>query len=142
MVTTLKFLRMHQDAILPTRGSINAAGLDLYSVERVIIDPHKYVSVRTGLSVATPYGYYGRIAPRSGLAITHAIDVLAGVIDCDYRGEIMCILINHGDEPVTIDIGARVAQLIIESIITPQPEWSDSLDETERSKHGFGSTGT
>jgi dUTP pyrophosphatase len=98
------------------------------------------MSVRTGLSVAIPSGFYGRIAPRSGLAVNYGIDVLAGVIDSDYRGEIMCVLINHGEEPIHIENGRRVAQLIVESIITPIAEWTDELDETERGSRGFGSS--
>jgi dUTP pyrophosphatase len=98
-------------------------------------------SVRTGLAVNIPLGFYGRVAPRSGLAVRHGLDVLAGVIDSDYRGEIICALINHGDEAIQIDAGMRVAQLIIESILTPEPVWSEALSETERGQGGFGSTG-
>jgi dUTP pyrophosphatase len=93
------------------------------------------------LAVAIPHGFYGRVAPRSGLAVRHGLDVLAGVIDSDYRGEIICALINQGDEPLEIEAGMRVAQLIIEAIATPEPIWSEDLSETERGHGGFGSTG-
>jgi dUTP pyrophosphatase len=96
--------------------------------------------VRTGLSVAIPRGFYGRIAPRSGLAVRHGLDVLAGVIDSDYRGEIMCALVNHGRETLTLESGARVVQLIVEAIITPAAAWAEALDETARGAGGFGST--
>jgi len=140
MVDKLAFTKLHPDAKLPTRGSSNAAGLDLYSVEDITIHTGKRAEVRTGLSVAIPAGFYGRIAPRSGLAVDYGIDVLAGVIDGDYRGEIICILINHGNVSVHLEAGRRVAQLVVESIITPQPEWTDKLDETERGAGGFGSS--
>jgi dUTP pyrophosphatase len=93
------------------------------------------------LAAAIPKGFYGRVAPRSGLAVKHGLDVLAGVIDSDYRGEIICALINHGDEPLQIEEGTRIAQLVIEAIITPEPVWSEDLSETERGRAGFGSTG-
>jgi dUTP pyrophosphatase len=141
MTERLEFMRLHADARLPARGSLHAAGLDLYSIETLTILPHNRAGVRTGLAVSIPRGFYGRVAPRSGLAVRHGLDVLAGVIDSDYRGEIICALINHGDEPFEIRPGERIAQLIIEAIITPEPVWSEDLSETERGKRGFGSTG-
>jgi dUTP pyrophosphatase len=97
--------------------------------------------VRTGLAVSIPAGFYGRVAPRSGLAVRHGLDVLAGVIDADYRGEILCALVNHGEESFEIEPGARVAQLIIEAIAQPEPAWAEDLEETTRGAGGFGSTG-
>lgn len=141
MCERLEFMKLHAAAKLPTRGSPQAAGLDLYSIENTTIASHGRALIRTGLSVAIPHGFYGRVAPRSGLAVRHGLDVLAGVIDGDYRGEIMCALINHGDEPLEIEIGTRIAQLLIEAISTPEPVWSEDLSETERGSGGFGSTG-
>ncbi|MDX6269183.1 MAG: dUTP pyrophosphatase [Acidobacteriota bacterium] len=142
MTNELKFLRLHPAATLPTRGSEHAAGLDLYALEDVTLEAcGGRAAVRTGLSVAIPQGFYGRVAPRSGLAVKHGLDVLAGVIDSDYRGELLCALVNHGRESLTLEAGQRVAQLIIEAIITPAPAWADSLDETARGAGGFGSTG-
>lgn len=138
----LKFLRLDDRARLPTRGSPHAAGLDLYAIEQVEIEPGGRCAVRTGLAVAIPQGYYGRVAPRSGLAVEYGLDVLAGVVDSDYRGELRCVVINHGREPLTVEPGQRIAQLVIEAIITPEPEWAASLDETKRGAGGFGSTGT
>lgn len=134
-------MKLHPSARLPTRGSRFAAGLDLYSVEDLTIPAHGRRAVRTGLAVAIPRGFYGRVAPRSGLAMKHGLDVLAGVIDGDYRGEIMCALINHGEEPFRVETGTRVAQLVIEAIATPGAVWSEDLQETERGRGGFGSTG-
>lgn len=141
MFDRLEFKRLHPSAKLPTRGSPFAAGLDLYSSEVVTIAPHQRAVVRTGLSVAIPHGYYGRVAPRSGLAVHHGLDVLAGVIDSDYRGELMCALINHGDEPLEISAGMRMAQLVLETIATPEPVWSEELTTTQRGEGGIGSTG-
>jgi dUTP pyrophosphatase len=141
MFSSLRFQKLHESARLPTRGSRFAAGLDLYSVERLTMQPGQRAVVGTGLSVAIPAGFYGRVAPRSGLAIELGLDVLAGVIDSDYRGELRCALINHGSEPVLIEVGQRMAQLIIEAIATPEPAWADELEETARGAGGFGSTG-
>jgi dUTP pyrophosphatase len=142
MTNELKFLKLHPAAKLPARGSEHAAGLDLYAVEDVTLEAcGGRAMVRTGLSVAIPRGFYGRVAPRSGLAVKHGLDVLAGVIDADYRGEIVCALVNHGRETLTLEAGQRVAQLIVEAIITPEAVWADALDETARGAGGFGSTG-
>jgi dUTP pyrophosphatase len=141
MSERLLFKRLHPEAQLPSRGSERAAGLDLCAIERVTLAPGARAAVRTGLGVAIPAGFYGRVAPRSGLAVRHGIDVLAGVVDSDYRGEILCALVNHGSEPFEIEPGARVAQLVVEAIATPEPAWADDLEETERGAGGFGSTG-
>jgi dUTP pyrophosphatase len=137
----LPFTRLHPDAILPTRGSLYAAGLDLLSIEDVHLSPNKRCLVRTGLAVAIPDGYYGRVAPRSGLATKRGIDVLAGVIDADYRGEIRCLLHNTSDEIIELPAKTKICQLIIEKIITPSPVWVDDLADTDRGSGGFGSTG-
>ncbi len=141
MVERLEFRKLHPAAKLPTRGSRFAAGLDLSSIDNQTIRAHEHAIVRTGLAVAVPHGFYGRVAPRSGLATKHGLDVLAGVIDSDYRGEILCALINHGDEPIEIAAGMRIAQLLIEAIVMPDPCWSEDLNETTRNDDGFGSTG-
>ncbi len=137
----LSFKKLNLNATLPTRGSSWAAGLDLYSIEAVHLSPGQRVLVRTGLAVAIPEGYYGRIAPRSGLATKNGIDVLAGVIDADYRGEIQCLLHNTSDETVELPAQSKICQLIIEKIITPSPAWVDDLADTDRGSGGFGSTG-
>jgi len=107
----------------------------------VRIEPGGRAAVRTGLAAAIPAGFYGRVAPRSGLAVRHGIDVLAGVVDSDYRGEILCALVNLGGEPFEVEPGARVAQLIVEAVATPEPAWAEELEETARGAGGFGSTG-
>jgi deoxyuridine 5'-triphosphate nucleotidohydrolase len=137
----IHFKRLDPRATLPTRGSSSSAGLDLYSIEDITIEPRKRIVARTGLAVAVPVGFYGRVAPRSGLAVKNGLDVLAGVIDSDYRGEVCCALLNTGDEAINLPPGSRLCQLIIEQIITPAPEWANELDETARGAGGFGSTG-
>lgn len=137
----LAFKKLDEQAILPTRGSQFAAGLDLYASRDVTIPARGFVGVSTGLATAIPLGYYGRIAPRSGIAAKFGINTLAGVIDSDYRGELICVLGNHSDQDFEIKTGDRIAQFVIESIISPQPEFVNELPETSRGEHGFGSTG-
>lgn len=140
-IETLEFQRLDPRAVLPTRGSEAAAGLDLYSIEAVRLEPGQRVVARTGLAVAIPKGFYGRVAPRSGLATKNGLDVLAGVIDADYRGEIGCLVYNAGSEPIELPAQSKICQLIIEKIITPKAVWTDELGKTERGAGGFGSTG-
>jgi dUTP pyrophosphatase len=140
-IETLNFKKLDPRATLPTRGSRAAAGLDLYSIEAVSLGAGQRSIVRTGLAVAIPEGFYGRVAPRSGLATKKGLDVLAGVIDADYRGEIGCLLYNSGEERIELAANSKICQLIIEQIVTPQAAWADDLDDTERGGGGFGSTG-
>ncbi len=137
----LNFKRLDPRATLPTRGSRAAAGLDLYSIEALSLEPGHRAIARTGLAVAIPEGFYGRLAPRSGLATKQGLDVLAGVIDADYRGEIGCLLHNTGGERIELPENSKICQLIIEKIVTPQAAWADELGDTERGGGGFGSTG-
>lgn len=137
----LHFKQLDPRAVLPRRGSKLAAGLDLFSIEDFAIEPRQRATARTGLAVAIPAGFYGRVAPRSGLAAKNGLDVLAGVIDADYRGEICCLLYNTSDEVIELPAGSKICQLIIEQIITPDAAWAVELDETARGAGGFGSTG-
>ena len=139
-VMNIHFKKLHEDAILPFRGSAQAAAVDLSSIESIVIPAHGYAAVHTGVAVAIPNGYYGRIAARSGWAAKHGIGTIGGVIDSDYRGELICLLANHGAEDFNIFTGDRIAQFIIESIITPTPVFVDELEETDRGENGFGST--
>jgi deoxyuridine 5'-triphosphate nucleotidohydrolase len=137
----LSFKRLDQKAILPTRGSSLAAGLDIYAIEDLTIRPGERALARSGLAVAIPEGYYGRLAPRSGLATQKGLDTLAGVIDADYRGELRCLLYNAGSETIHLPAQSKICQLIIERIITPAAAWADEISETDRGDSGFGSTG-
>ena len=137
----LSFKRLDSNAVLPTRGSSAAAGLDIYAIEDLTIQPGERVLARTGLAVAIPGGYYGRLAPRSGLATQKGLDTLAGVIDADYRGEIRCLLYNAGAEAILLPAQSKICQLILEKIIRPTAVWADEISDTDRGSGGFGSTG-
>lgn len=137
----LRFQKLDDRAILPTRGSALSAGLDICSIEEVVIGPRERAIVHTGLAMAIPHGFYGRVAPRSGLAAKQGLDVLAGVIDADYRGELRCVLYNTSNTAIALPAGSKICQLIIEKIITPKAVWVNDLDETARGAGGFGSTG-
>jgi dUTP pyrophosphatase len=140
-IESLRFKKLDPGAVLPARGSPSAAGLDLCSIEAVSLKPGERQLVRTGLAVAIPDGFYGRVAPRSGLAMQKGIDVLAGVIDSDYRGEIGCLLYNTGSETIELPPQTKICQLIVEKIITPTAVWVNGLSDTWRGSGGFGSTG-
>lgn len=137
----LEVVRVHEGAVLPKRGSALSAGYDLSACESCVIAKGARGVVKTGLKLAIPSGTYGRVAPRSGLAVKHGIDVGAGVIDADYRGELGVVLFNFGSDDFEVKAGDRVAQLIIERISTPEVVEVQSLDNTERGEGGFGSTG-
>jgi dUTP pyrophosphatase len=138
----LQIKKLSDKAMIPTPGSIHAAGLDLCAAIDCQIPPHGgRALVSTDLSIACPVGTYGRIAPRSGLANKYGIDVGAGVIDADYRGPVGVILFNFGSEVFDVKVGDRIAQLILEQIVLPEIEIVDTLDDTVRGSDGFGSTG-
>jgi dUTP pyrophosphatase len=147
MTDTLKIKLLSDNAEAPSYGSAHAAGMDLRAcfdgpAVAARIEPGERALIKTGIAVAIPPGHYGRIAPRSGLALKQGVDVLAGVIDEDYRGEIGVILLNTDIEnPVMVKHGDRIAQLIIEKISRPVVTVVENLDESDRGAGGFGSTG-
>ena len=123
-------------------GSEFAAGYDMHALNSGVVPAHGKLCVETGIAMAIPYGNYGRIAPRSGLAAKHMIDVGAGVIDADYRGEVKVLLFNLSDQDFEIKKHDRIAQLIIEKYTpTMLVETDGKLPESERGEGGFGSTG-
>jgi dUTP pyrophosphatase len=135
-------LEIHaQGQLLPEYSSLGAAGADLYANEAVTLAPGERHAVATGLRIEIPPGHAGLVWPRSGLAVRHGIDTLAGVIDSDYRGEVRVVLVNHGQQPFTIEPGDRIAQLLVQKIeravFTPARELAGSV----RGEAGFGSTG-
>lgn len=133
--------KLGYDSTLPTRGSDGAVGYDLYSNCDGVIAKGKRGVVSTGIAVSLPPGVYGRVAPRSGLAMKNGIQIGAGVIDPDYTGEISVIIFNMGDNDFEVKKGARIAQLILERCETPPVEEIGLLQETLRGEGGFGSTG-
>ena len=137
----LSIKKLSEDAQLPVRGSDGAAGYDLYSTEAVELVPGERALVGTGIAIAIPPETYARVAPRSGLAVKKGLDVLAGVVDEDYRGEVKVALINLSDSVVTLDKGERIAQLVIERIWVGDVVEVDTLPDSMRGAGGFGSTG-
>lgn len=126
---------------LPAYGSEGAAGLDLQAVDGFTLYPGERKCVRTGFAWHIWPGYVGMIRPRSGLAVEHGVDVLAGVIDSDYRGEVMAVLVNHGDKSVMFDPGDRIAQMVLHEVARLIPCEVEELNGTIRGAGGFGSTG-
>jgi dUTP pyrophosphatase len=137
----IRVKKLRDDARLPVRAQSSDAGADLCAVEAFTLAPGERRLVPTGLAIEIPPGWYGRVAPRSGLAVRHGIDTLSGVIDSSYRGELKILLINLSHEPVSFEAGARVAQLIIERAAACDFVWAEELSETARGEGGFGSTG-
>ena len=142
---TIRVKRIKENAIMPTYGSTEAAGADLYAClsEPVTIQPGQSVFIPTGLAMELPRGYAGLIYARSGLACKRGLAPAnkVGVVDSDYRGEFMIVLHNHGSVPQTIDHGERIAQLVVTPVFTPGFTEVAELSDTERSGGGFGSTG-
>lgn len=126
---------------LPSRETEGAAGHDMMAADGVTVYPGQRVVIPTGFAWAIPPGWVGMIRPRSGLAVKHGLDVLAGVVDSDYRGEVKVVLINHGDRPVEFNQGDRVAQMVIQPVVMTEIEEVSELGETKRGCGGFGSTG-
>lgn len=139
--TIVEFSLLSNTARKPTKGSVNAAGHDLYSTCEAVILPGQRKLISTDISIKLPKFSYGRIAPRSGLAVKYCIDVHAGVIDADYRGKISVLLANMSNENFTVKVGDRIAQIIIEQIHDVTFVQTSQLDDTERGSNGFGSTG-
>ena len=145
----VKFKKLKENAVLPTRGTSLAAGVDLYALlpdgaEYVEIPPHGKYPVPTGLAVEIPEGYAGLVYARSGIAAKRQLAPAncVGVIDADYRGEIITYMQNNSTQPQRIENGERISQLVITPCLDIEVEETDTLSETARGTAGFGSTGT
>ena len=141
----LKIKKLSDKAVIPTYGSEYAAGADLYSCEgELTFEPGETKLVHTGLAMEIPVGYVGLVYARSGIATKRGLAPAnkVGVIDSDYRGEIMVALHNHSNESQTIAASERIAQIVITPFLTVNYIESETLDETDRGVGGFGSTGT
>lgn len=141
----IRVKKLDERAILPTYGTEYSAGADLYALldASIEIKPHETVFIHTGISVEIPEGYCGLIFARSGLATKRGLAPAnkVGVIDADYRGEIMVALHNHSENTATVEPGERVAQLAIVPFLKAEYEEADELSDTVRGAGGFGSTG-
>ena len=140
---TLKIKKLHDDAIVPNFAHKGDAGMDLYSIEEVVIPASESRLIKTGISIALPKNTEAQVRPRSGLALKHSVTVLntPGTIDEGYRGEIGVILINHGKEDFTVNKNMKIAQMVVKPIYDINILEVNDLDDTERGNGGFGSTG-
>ena len=140
----IKVKKLNENAVLPTYGSDFAAGADLYAciAESVEIAPGETKMIGTGLAMEIPEGYMGLIFARSGIASKRGLAPAnkVGVVDSDYRGEFMVALHNHSNQPASVDVGERIAQLVITPYMTACFEVADELSETGRNTGGFGTT--
>ena len=138
--------KLREGAVLPKYGSEEAAGADLYAClgqNSIVFAPHETKMIPTGIAMEIPKGYVGLIYARSGIACKRGLAPAnkVGVIDSDYRGEIMVALHNHSEEPRQIDDGERIAQMVITPYLAVQFQQTDVLSDTQRGEGGFGSTG-
>lgn len=146
MTQKVRYQKLDNRAVAPTYGSASAAGADLYALmdAPLTLEAGQTALVHTGLAVEIPEGFVGLVCARSGLATKRGLAPAnkVGVIDSDYRGEVMVALHNHGTEAQTIEHGERIAQLVLVPYLTAAYEQADSLTDTDRGAGGFGSTGT
>lgn len=146
MSVRIRFEKLNANAIVPTYGSDGAAGADLYALceGETVLGPGETVLIRTGIALEIPEGYAGLIYARSGLATKRGLAPAnkVGVIDSDYRGEILVALHNHSSEEQRIASGERIAQLVVTPFLRVDFEETSSLSDTSRGAGGFGSTGT
>ena len=140
MAAYMKIVKMSEKATIPSKGTPTAAGFDLYSAKTITIWPKTREVVPTDLKIELPRNSYGQIAPRSGLALK-GLDIGAGVIDQDYRGNLKVLLINNRTTRYEVREGERVAQLLVKPILNPTIEMVEELTESTRGDRGFGSTG-
>ena len=140
---TLSFRRIHPDAVMPAYAHASDAGMDVPSVRELVIPPGGRALVPTGLVVNLPAGYEAQVRPRSGLALKAGVTVLnsPGTIDAGYRGEIGVILANFGQDDFKVNVGDRIAQLVIAPVLQPVVVETTEVDSTDRGAAGFGSTG-
>lgn len=141
-MTTIKFIRL-KDTIIPKYQTSDASGIDIHSVQNVIIKPGAFQIIDTGIAIEIPRGFEAQVRPRSGLAAKSGIGILnsPGTIDADYRGEIKVILFNFGKKPFKINKGDRIAQLVFSKVTRVTLKEQKQLSKTNRGANGFGHTG-
>lgn len=137
----LKIKKLHEDAKVPQFAHATDAGMDIYTVEDATIAPDERQFLKTGIALAVPHGYAALVWDKSGVAAKRGLKTLAGVIDADYRGEVMIGLHNLTNEAQSFAAGDKIAQILIQKVEQPTISVVDELDDTERGEGGFGSTG-
>ena len=137
----LKIKKIDPGAKLPQRAHLHDAGIDIFSLERMIVSPGKRVAIRTGISIEIPEGYAGLVWDKSGIAIKEGLTTIGGVIDSTYRGELLIGIVNIGTTEYVFDKGHKVAHLLIQKIELVDIIEAESLSDTARGESGFGSTG-
>lgn len=139
----LRIKKLDENAIIPQFKTLGSAGMDVCSIEDVLLQPSQFKIVKTGLAMQVEQGYEIQVRPRSGLACKHGITVIntPGTVDSDYTGEVCVGLINLSSQDYCISAGDRIAQLVINKIEQPTIELVDELQQTQRGAGGFGSTG-
>ncbi len=137
----IKIKKLNSEAIVPKYAHEGDAGMDLFSVENLILKSKHRVAVKTGISIGLPKGYVGLVWDKSGVALKSGIKTMAGVMDSGYRGEYKIVLINLSSKNFEIKKGQKIAQLLIQKIEGPKIEIVEELSETKRGEGGFGSSG-
>ncbi len=135
--------KLNPEAIIPQYAHEGDSGMDVHSTEDLILKPRERAAIHTGLAFELPKGYEIQTRPKSGPALKHGISIVntPGTLDSGYRGELMFILINHGNEPYEIKKGQKVAQIVVQKVEEVEFEEKEEFSETSRGKEGFGSTG-
>lgn len=137
----LKIKKLHPDAIIPKYAKSGDAGMDLHSIEDYMVCPGATCKVKTGIAIELPHGYVSLIWDKSGLATTHSIKTIGGVLDSGYRGEYIIGIINLGKKEYLIEKGDKIAQLLIQRVEHPEIKIIEKLSDSDRGVNGFGSTG-
>ena len=142
----IKFIKLDKNATVPSYGTEFSAGADLYALrgQEIELKPNETVLAHTGIAMEIPEGYAGFVFARSGIATKRGLAPAnkVGVIDSDYRGQIVVVLHNHGQQPQTVENGERIAQMVITPVLTPPYEEAEELSDSDRGAGGFGSTGS
>ncbi len=137
----LRVKKLDTDARLPLYAHKGDAGMDLFALEETVLLPHTQVSIRTGIAFEIPEGYVGLIWDKSGLSHKHGLKTFGGVVDAGYRGEISVGIMNLSDTPYVFEKGHKIAQMLIQPVVSASIVESDTLSDSSRGEGGFGSTG-
>ena len=138
---TVRIKKLNEEAKLPEYAHQGDAGMDVFGLEEVVLQPGERAIVPTGVAMAVPEGHVALVWDKSGRAVKEGLTTMAGVIDSGYRGEVGIVMLNTSQEAVTIEKHQKVAQILIQPVVSPQLQEVEDLDDTSRGEGGFGSTG-